>query len=110
MFRRDRGVCAACGTDTELLRRDKRKLDYAARRRFEREWQVAGRPRRSLWDADHIVPVCEGGGECDLSNIRTLCLKCHRQATAALRERRHQAKAGDTTPALSESTAPARPT
>jgi hypothetical protein len=24
------------------------------------------------------VPVAEGGGECDLSNMRTLCLKCHR--------------------------------
>jgi 5-methylcytosine-specific restriction endonuclease McrA len=43
--------------------------------------------RRTLWDADHIVPVAEGGGACDLSNIRTLCLVCHREATRALRER-----------------------
>jgi hypothetical protein len=33
------------------------------------------------------VPVAEGGGQCDLSNMRTLCLKCHRLHTAALRER-----------------------
>jgi hypothetical protein len=33
------------------------------------------------------VPVAEGGGECDLSNMRTLCLRCHRAATAALRTR-----------------------
>jgi hypothetical protein len=26
---RDRGVCAQCGLDTEALRKDKRKLDYA---------------------------------------------------------------------------------
>jgi 5-methylcytosine-specific restriction endonuclease McrA len=45
------------------------------------------RARKSLWDADHIVPVAEGGGECDLSNLRTLCLKCHRVRTAELRER-----------------------
>lgn len=83
VFRRDKGVCAACGLNTELLRKDKRKLDYAARRIFEREWGG----RRHLWDADHIIPVAEGGGECDLSNMRTLCLKCHREATAALRER-----------------------
>ena len=83
VFARDRGVCAQCGLDTEALRKDKRKLDFAARRRFEKEW---GR-RRHLWDADHIVPVVEGGGECDLSNMRTLCLKCHRAATAALRGR-----------------------
>jgi 5-methylcytosine-specific restriction enzyme A len=43
--------------------------------------------RRSLWDADHILPVCEGGGQCDLDNIRTLCLLCHREATRVLRSR-----------------------
>jgi len=47
------------------------------------EWGLRG--RKTLWDADHIVPVIEGGGECDLSNMRTLCLKCHREATAGLR-------------------------
>ncbi len=83
VFERDRGVCAACGIDTEALRRDKRKLDYAARKQFEKEW---GR-RRHLWDADHIVPVAEGGGECGLSNMRTLCLKCHGKATAEFRKR-----------------------
>ena len=62
-----------CGLDTEALRKDKRKLDYRARREFEREWGF----RRSLWDADHIVPVAQGGGECGLENMRTLCLKCH---------------------------------
>jgi 5-methylcytosine-specific restriction endonuclease McrA len=84
VFLRDHGVCAACGLDTEALRKEKRKLDYAARRAFEAEW---GR-RRRLWDADHIVPVAEGGGECGLANMRTLCLKCHREATAALLRRR----------------------
>lgn len=88
VFARDRGVCAACGINTATLRRDKRKLDYGARRIFEREW---GR-RKHLWDADHIVPVCEGGGECDLSNMRTLCLRCHREATAALRKRRQDVR------------------
>ena len=44
-------------------------------------------PERTLGVADHIVPVVEGGGECDLSNMRTLCLKCHRAVTALLRTR-----------------------
>ena len=74
VFARDHGVCAQCGVDTEALRRDKRKLDYRARRQFEKDWGG----RRYLWDADHIVPVVEGGGECDLANMRTLCLKCHK--------------------------------
>ena len=43
--------------------------------------------RRTLWDADHILPVAEGGGQCDLDNLRTLCLPCHREATRELRVR-----------------------
>jgi 5-methylcytosine-specific restriction enzyme A len=84
---RDRGVCAHCGVDTIALRRDMRKLDFAARRRFLKKWKLSENTRKSLWDADHIVPVAEGGGQCDLSNMRTLCLLCHREATARLRER-----------------------
>ena len=73
VFKRDHAVCAICGVNTEQLRKDKRKLDYAARRKFEREWGG----RKHLWDADHILPVAEGGGECGLENLRTLCLRCH---------------------------------
>jgi len=93
VFARDRGVCALCGLDTEALRREKRKLDYRARRAFEKEWGG----RRNLWDADHIVPVVEGGGECDLSNMRTLCLRCHRTVTAELRRRRSAQATGTKT-------------
>ena len=49
VFARDRGVCALCGLDTEALRRDERKLDFRARRQFEKEWGG----RRNPWDADH---------------------------------------------------------
>lgn len=87
VFARDKGVCAACGVDTVALRRDLRKLDYAARREFLKTWKLREGSRKSLWDADHIVPVAEGGGQCDLSNMRTLCLRCHAAATAALRAR-----------------------
>lgn len=34
-----------------------------------------------LWDADHIVPVKDGGGECGMDNIRTLCISCHKIIT-----------------------------
>ncbi len=87
VFARDRGVCAVCRADTEELRKQIRKLDYRARRLFLKEWKLKERGRRTLWDADHVIPVAEGGGECDLANMRTLCLKCHREATGNLRKR-----------------------
>ena len=62
------------------------------RRQLMHHWGLTLRMRKSLWDADHILPVAEGGGECDLDNIRTLCLRCHRVVTAQLRERIRRAK------------------
>jgi hypothetical protein len=88
VFARDRGRCAACHIDSVAA--------YAALKRARGPARVAGlrlygmktiTSRRSLWDADHILPVAEGGGQCDLDNIRTLCLLCHREATAQLRSR-----------------------
>jgi hypothetical protein len=87
VFNRDQGVCAQCGVDTKKVRGDMRKLDYAARRQMLRKWGLKDGSRKTLWDADHIIPVAEGGGQCDLSNMRPLCLLCHREATAALRLR-----------------------
>jgi len=60
-------------------------------------WSTGNRTSRSLWDADHIVPVCEGGGECDLDNYRTLCVPCHRRVTAGLARRRAAARRGQLT-------------
>jgi len=34
-----------------------------------------------LWDADHIVPVKDGGGQCGMENLRTLCIMCHKNVT-----------------------------
>jgi 5-methylcytosine-specific restriction enzyme A len=91
VWERDRGVCAQCATDCTAAFAHLKKLRGAARLRAWAEWGVRPGGRQTLWDADHIVPVVEGGGECDLSNLRTLCLKCHRTATTALREARRNA-------------------
>ncbi len=88
VLKRDRAICAVCRVDTHeawlrLKRaRGDRRADMLAK------WNLTRMNRKTLWDADHILPVVEGGGECDLSNIRTLCLRCHREVTQALRERR----------------------
>lgn len=87
VFGRDKGVCGNCGTDTEAVRKEIRKLDYRARKKTLAGWGMTEGTRRSFWEADHILPVALGGGQCDLSNMRTLCLKCHREATAGLRRR-----------------------
>jgi 5-methylcytosine-specific restriction endonuclease McrA len=44
--------------------------------------------RRNWWDMDHTIPVIEGGGECGLENLRTLCILCHKKVTKELAARR----------------------
>lgn len=105
VFRRDKGVCALCGLDTVQWGKERTRewralhprsgepftMEYrevsAAREAFRRQHPHFF-TRQTYWDADHIVPVVEGGGECDLDNYRTLCLPCHRQVTADLAKRR----------------------
>lgn len=85
---RDRGICAECGIDAVAAWNALRGSRGAARAAGLRLYSMSSiKARRSLWDADHIRPVAEGGGQCDLDNLRTLCLLCHREATAQLRKR-----------------------
>ncbi len=88
VFARDHGICAVCRIDTlaayNALKRARGPARFAGLRLYGMR-SIA--TRRSLWDADHILPVAEGGGQCDLDNLRTLCLLCHREATAQLRAR-----------------------
>ncbi len=92
VLKRDRGMCARCTVDTLAAYRLLKRARGARRAELLAVWGLKRLGRKSLWDADHILPVAEGGGECDLANLRTLCLQCHRLATAALRERLRQSK------------------
>ena len=38
------------------------------------------------WEADHIIPVSQGGGACGLDNYQTLCPDCHKEKTKNQRE------------------------
>ncbi len=115
--KRDHGVCADCGIDVEALEREthsvnrdlqKRGLDYVPATQqvvtgLLEEWlgRRIGRAvgivylDRSWWEADHIVPLIEGGGH-GLDNLRTLCVWCHRGATKELAGRRADARRGQT--------------
>ena len=87
MLARDRGVCALCRVDTRAAYLDLKRARGSHRLKLLARWGLTRLNRRTLWDADHILPVAEGGGECDLANIRTLCLVCHRRQTRELRLR-----------------------
>lgn len=98
VFKRDGGVCSACDLDTtkidRILKHARRGEDYrfTIDRKFNiydfiKAWGFAG---ASHWQADHIIPVVEGGGECGLENLRTLCSPCHKQVTKELRQRLKQ--------------------
>ena len=95
VFARDKGICALCGLDTEWLgrirwvlkRRDDAEAMWLVKKAwgFERTaWGTWNVP--NSWEADHIVPLAEGGTH-DLSNYRTLCIDCHKQQTRLLRGR-----------------------
>jgi 5-methylcytosine-specific restriction endonuclease McrA len=86
VFARDHGICGSCGLDTIQFYRRFQRLPASKRNLLRRRLDLPP-TRRSFWDADHIVAVTEGGGECDLSNIRTLCCWCHLDETAKLRVR-----------------------
>lgn len=77
VFKRDQGVCALCKVDC-----------------FEGTPAAWKRARGSghRWQADHIIPVIEGGGVCTLDNYRTLCTSCHKKVTADLAARRAKAR------------------
>ena len=55
------------------------------KREFASRWRRVVR-LTGLWDADHTVPIIEGG-DLGPENVRTLCVWCHRDATRALRAR-----------------------
>lgn len=62
--KRDKGICRLCGRNVVKSRRK--------------------------WEADHIVPVADGGGECGLDNYRLLCRPCHLRVTLEWRTLRSQ--------------------
>jgi len=100
VYQRDKGVCAVCGMDCDWLRAECRRILRARGSRSVYESRVDWGPWdtwKSFWDADHIIPVSEGGGCCGLDNYRTLCVACHRRETVELARRlayRRRVKAG----------------
>lgn len=88
--KRDRGVCATCGCDTDRMVRLYQRVPREDLMWLMLHWSQLGFDGLSLWglsvalwQADHIVPRCRGGGN-ELTNLRTLCVPCHKRETARL--------------------------
>ncbi len=113
VFERDLGICSLCGIDTVKRQQDARielrdtpskaRTTESAeewmhhwddnRRAVIAAWKATGWPTdtiRRWWEMDHVVPVVEGGGECGLDNLRTVCCPCHKGLTKALAQKRAQ--------------------
>lgn len=81
VFKRDKGRCAECNEPR-----------FTGTFRNHRGVVVEYSSAVPIWEMDHILPVSEGGGECGLDGLRTLCQPCHKRATAALAARRAAAR------------------
>ena len=101
---RDKGICQLCGIDCDLLERwfkhyehyrwsYKQDVAMAAQKLWlearSRLWDAGFNTDTVFWNADHIVPVCEGGAT-TFENGRLLCHPCHKRVTAELRQRRRK--------------------
>lgn len=79
VFKRDHGTCALC----------------------------AKQGVRGGWEMDHTIPLVEGGLN-KMTNLRTLCILCHKAETAKLRKRlalhRKQARYVEPWPSRAEET------
>lgn len=94
------GVCRKCNIDAHALYTRIRSLHPAERLNalINANWnlpktsksleRLLNNPKEGdFWQADHIVPVAEGGGNCELDNLQTLCVPCHQTETEKLRSR-----------------------
>ncbi len=88
VYKRDKGVCNICNTDTKLIAKLAIELMGKERDQYLKDNNISLKRKiwirkhgGGLWDADHIIPVKDGGGMCGLENLRTLCIACHKKVT-----------------------------
>lgn len=90
VYRRDLGRCNSCKVDTRLQKialedslsacsYDEKHLEYSAL--IASLVLTRSEAKKSLWQADHVKPVEDGGGECGIENMQTLCIACHKKKT-----------------------------
>ena len=88
VYKRDKGICSICKTDTKKIAKTALSLQGDERSEYLKSLNISLKRKiwirkhgGGLWDADHIIAVKDGGGECGLENLRTLCIACHKKVT-----------------------------
>ena len=88
VYKRDNAICAICNIDTKAIARHALSLEGTIRDEYLKGYSISlkrkiwvRRHGGGLWDADHIIPVKDGGGCSSLENMRTLCISCHKIVT-----------------------------
>jgi 5-methylcytosine-specific restriction endonuclease McrA len=96
VYKRDKGICKICNIDTKDIAKHALSLEGQEREEYLKFYSISNKRKiwmkkhgGGLWDADHIVPVKEGGGLCGLDNLRTLCIKCHKEVTKVLASKKN---------------------
>ena len=101
---RDGSICAICGVDCDLLRYWLDNVPWPKKRKYRQqiiEYKQAYKAIliergfdlnvHELWEADHILPLCEGGKN-TWENGRILCHPCHKRITCEMHQRRTAAR------------------
>ena len=88
LYKRDNGICKMCNIDTKDIAKEALKLSDENKTNYLKYHNISLKRKiwirkhgGGLWDADHIIPVKDGGGMCGLDNLRTLCISCHKKIT-----------------------------
>jgi hypothetical protein len=98
---RDGWICQVCGFNGRIVEailhhlRWDHELDHYGNEQHMAAWrwyrqhlaELGFTPGLDYMQADHIVPIIEGGNN-KLENGRTLCIPCHKSATAELARKR----------------------
>ncbi|NWS69801.1 ZRAB3 endonuclease, partial [Crotophaga sulcirostris] len=104
VFETEHGVCQFCQHNAQELYLSIRDAPKSQRKKLlENSWMshlplgqlnemITNPTEGQFWQADHIQPVYDGGGQCSLENLQTLCTVCHRERTAKQAKERSQIK------------------
>eukprot|EP00557_Chaetoceros_sp_GSL56_P007692 CAMPEP_0176504824 /NCGR_PEP_ID=MMETSP0200_2-20121128/16158_1 /TAXON_ID=947934 /ORGANISM="Chaetoceros sp., Strain GSL56" /LENGTH=930 /DNA_ID=CAMNT_0017904319 /DNA_START=273 /DNA_END=3065 /DNA_ORIENTATION=+ len=100
VFSLENGICQKCGIDANALYLKVHALEPPERLNalMSANWRLPKtqkalhnllhNPKEAdFWQADHILPVAQGGGDASLDNYRTLCTPCHLVETERLTSR-----------------------